>query len=34
MPLAEQEDRGLLYSARDLEGHLWNFGSYNPWSGD
>jgi hypothetical protein len=20
------------YSCRDLEGHLWNFGSYDPWS--
>jgi uncharacterized glyoxalase superfamily protein PhnB len=19
------------YSCKDLEGHLWSFGSYNPW---
>jgi len=28
------EDRangGHSYSCRDLEGHLWNFGTYNPW---
>ena len=31
----EPEDQaygGRLYSCRDPEGHLWNFGSYNPWS--
>jgi uncharacterized glyoxalase superfamily protein PhnB len=31
----EIEDKGYGgrgYSCRDLEGHLWNFGSYNPWS--
>jgi uncharacterized glyoxalase superfamily protein PhnB len=22
---------GRSYSCRDLEGHLWNFGTYNPW---
>ncbi|MCH9697139.1 MAG: VOC family protein [Gammaproteobacteria bacterium] len=30
----EPEDQpygGRLYSCRDPEGHLWNFGSYNPW---
>jgi uncharacterized glyoxalase superfamily protein PhnB len=29
------EDRangGRCYSCRDLEGHLWNFGTYNPWA--
>src|SRR5262245_50294510 len=25
-------NRGLTYSCRDPEGHLWNFGSYNPWA--
>lgn len=29
--LAEQDYGGKLYSCRDPEGHLWNFGSYNPW---
>lgn len=27
----DQEYGGRLYSCRDPEGHLWNFGSYNPW---
>lgn len=22
---------GRGYTCRDLEGHLWNFGTYNPW---
>ena len=22
---------GRSYSCRDPEGHLWNFGTYNPW---
>ena len=30
--LAEQDYGGKLYTARDLEGYLWNFGSYNPWA--
>lgn len=31
LALAEQDYGGKLYSCRDPEGHLWNFGSYNPW---
>ena len=27
----DQDHGGRLYSCRDLEGHLWNFGSYDPW---
>ena len=30
----EPEDQpygGRFYACRDLEGHLWNFGSYSPW---
>ena len=27
----DQDYGGCLYSCRDPEGHLWNFGSYNPW---
>lgn len=27
----EQDYGGRLYSCRDPEGHLWNFGSYVPW---
>lgn len=32
--LAEQDYGGKLYSCRDPEGHLWNFGSYDPWAED
>lgn len=28
----EQPYGGKLYSCRDPEGHLWNFGSYDPWA--
>ena len=27
----DQPQGGRLYSCRDFEGNLWNFGSYNPW---
>ena len=30
--LADQDYGGKLYSALDPEGHLWNFGSYDPWA--
>ena len=30
--LAAQDYGGKLYSALDPEGHLWNFGSYDPWA--
>lgn len=30
MPIADQDHGGRLYSARDPEGNLWNFGSYDP----
>jgi uncharacterized glyoxalase superfamily protein PhnB len=26
------EDHGRGYSCRDLEGHVWNFGDFNPWA--
>ena len=29
--IADQHYGGRLYTARDPEGYLWNFGSYNPW---
>jgi uncharacterized glyoxalase superfamily protein PhnB len=32
MEIKDQDYGGRLYSARDPEGHLWHFGSYNPWS--
>lgn len=28
----EQDDGGANYTARDPEGNLWSFGSYNPWT--
>ena len=31
METADQEHGGRLYSCRDFEGHLWNFGTYDPW---
>ena len=31
MPPEDQNYGGLMYACRDPEGHLWNFGSYNPW---
>lgn len=30
--IADQDYGGRLYSCRDPEGHLWNFGSYDPWA--
>lgn len=27
----DQHHGGRFYSCRDPQGHLWNFGSYNPW---
>ncbi len=31
LALQDQEDRGGMYSAKDPEGFLWHFGSYDPW---
>jgi len=34
--VAEPEDQdygGRVYSARDPEGYVWSFGSYDPWAG-
>ncbi len=33
MEVEDQSYGGRLYSCRDLEGHLWNFGTYDPWEG-
>ena len=30
----DQDYGGRLYTCRDPEGHLWNFGSYDPWHAD
>lgn len=32
IPPENQNHGGRLYSCRDPEGHLWNFGSHDPWS--
>ncbi|MBV8603418.1 MAG: glyoxalase [Pelomonas sp.] len=31
LPIVDQEYGGRGYTCRDLEGHLWSFGSYDPW---
>ena len=31
MSPADQDYGGRLYSCRDPEGNIWNFGSYDPW---
>jgi len=28
----KQEPHGKGYTCRDPEGHIWNFGNYNPWN--
>jgi uncharacterized glyoxalase superfamily protein PhnB len=30
--IADQEHGGRAYTCRDLEGHVWNFGDYDPWT--
>lgn len=32
VPLADQPHGGRLYGCLDPEGHLWNFGSYDPFA--
>jgi uncharacterized glyoxalase superfamily protein PhnB len=32
MDIADQDYGGRGYACRDLEGHLWWFGSYDPWT--
>jgi uncharacterized glyoxalase superfamily protein PhnB len=29
--IADASYGGRGYACRDLEGHLWSFGAYNPW---
>ena len=31
MEIADQDHGGRLFSCRDPEGYLWNFGTYDPW---
>ncbi len=32
MPPEDQDYGGRLYVCRDPEGHVWSFGSYDPWA--
>ena len=31
MPVADQDYGGRVFSCRDPEGHIWSFGTYDPW---
>jgi uncharacterized glyoxalase superfamily protein PhnB len=33
-PLKDEDYGGRGYSCRDPEGHLWSFGTYDPWADD
>jgi uncharacterized glyoxalase superfamily protein PhnB len=30
--IKDEEYGGRGYTCKDIEGHIWNFGSYNPWT--
>ncbi len=32
LPLTEQDYGGSDYTCRDLQGYVWTFGSYDPWT--
>jgi uncharacterized glyoxalase superfamily protein PhnB len=32
MAIKDEDYGGRAYSCRDPEGHVWNFGSYDPWT--
>lgn len=32
MAIKDEDYGGRAYSCRDPEGHVWNFGSYDPWA--
>jgi len=32
MDIKDQDHGGRGYSCRDPEGHIWNFGTYDPWA--
>jgi uncharacterized glyoxalase superfamily protein PhnB len=32
MEVEDQDYGGRLYSCLDPEGHLWSFGTYDPWA--
>ncbi len=31
MDIADQDHGGRTYTCRDPQGHVWNFGTYDPW---
>jgi uncharacterized glyoxalase superfamily protein PhnB len=31
MEIRDEDHGGRVFSCRDLEGHLWSFGTYDPW---
>ncbi len=31
VPIKDEDFGGRSFTCRDLEGHLWSFGSYDPW---
>ena len=32
LPVADQDYGGRAYTCSDPEGHVWNFGTYDPWA--
>jgi uncharacterized glyoxalase superfamily protein PhnB len=34
LDIVDEDYGGRGYSCRDPEGHLWNFGTYDPWARD
>jgi uncharacterized glyoxalase superfamily protein PhnB len=34
LDIGDKEYGGRDYTCRDLEGHVWTFGTYDPWAGD
>ncbi len=32
LDIKDEDYGGRAYTCRDPEGHIWNFGSYNPWT--
>ncbi|AEC20840.1 hypothetical protein PT7_2300 [Pusillimonas sp. T7-7] len=34
LDIKDEDYGGRGFTCRDLEGHLWNFGTYDPWQGD
>ncbi len=32
LDIADQDHGGRAYTCRDPEGHVWNFGTYDPWA--